>query len=140
MSDQDEALVKAQNTAIQEYSKNVTISETTDDRKTLYQNTILRGNNYSVFVLFCLYYTLCLVVAFVLYKSPNYSIVVKVLVLFIFLVYPHVIRVFELTVYNILSWFKAIVTGTIYTRSSVPFPAPPSSPPIDPIPVVSAAA
>jgi hypothetical protein len=121
-------LVKDQNTTLEELSKNIYESYSTDDRKTMYQNTIVRGNNYYVFLLFCFYYALCAIIAFVLYKSASYSTKIKVLILLAFLIYPFVIGMIELKIYNIFAFLKAIVTGTIYTISSTPFPKPPPSP------------
>lgn len=121
-------LVNAQNKTLEELSKNINESYSTDDRKTMYQNTIVRGNNYYVFLLFCFYYALCAIIAFVLYKSADYSTKIKILILLAFLIYPFVIGIIELKMYNIFAFLKAIVTGTIYTRSSIPFPKPPPSP------------
>jgi hypothetical protein len=121
-------LVNAQNETLKELSKNINESYSTDDRKTMYQNTIVRGNNYYVFLLFCFYYALCAIIAFVLYKSADYSTKIKILILLAFLIYPFVIGIIELKMYNIFAFLKAIVTGTIYTRSSIPFPKPPPSP------------
>lgn len=122
------ALVKAQNATLEELSKNITDSYSTDDRKTMYQNTILRGNNYYIFLLFCFYYALCAIVAFVLYRSTAYSTKIKVLIALGFLIYPFVIGIIELKIYNIFEFVKAIITGTIYTKSSMPFPKPHPSP------------
>lgn len=121
-------LVKDQNATLEELSKNIYESYSTDDRKTMYQNTIVRGNNYYVFLLFCFYYALCAIIAFALYRSADYSKKIKVLILLVFLIYPFVIGIIELKIYNILSFVKAIITGTIYTTSSMPFPKPPPSP------------
>jgi hypothetical protein len=121
-------LVNAQNATLEELSKNIEHSYSTDDRKTMYQNTIVRGNNYYVFLLFFFYYALCVIVAFVLYRSGAYSTRIKVLILLGFLIYPFVIGIIELKIYNIFAFVKAIITGTIYTRSSMPFPKPHPSP------------
>ena len=121
-------LVNAQNATLSELSKNIEHSYSTDDRKTMYQNTIVRGNNYYIFLLFCFYYALCAIVAFVLYRFAAYSTRIKVLILLAFLIYPFVIGMIELKIYNILAFFKALITSTIYTRSSMPFPKPPPSP------------
>ncbi len=128
MSTTEIDLVNAQNETLKELSKNINESYSTDDRKTMYQNTIVRGNNYYVFLLFCFYYALCAIIAFVLYKSADYSTKIKILILLAFLIYPFVIGIIELKMYNIFAFLKAIVTGTIYTRSSIPFPKPPPSP------------
>ena len=128
MSTTETTLVNAQNATLSELSKNITDSYSTDDRKTMYQNTILRGNNYYVFILFCFYYALCAIVVFALYKSADYSTKIKVLIILAFLIYPFIIGTIELKIYNIFAFFKALVTGTIYTRSSTPFPKPPPSP------------
>ena len=128
MSTTEIDLVKDQNATLKELSKNINESYSTDDRRTMYQNTIVRGNNYYVFLLFCFYYALCAIIAFVLYKSADYSTKIKILILLAFLIYPFVIGIIELKMYNIFAFLKAIVTGTIYTRSSIPFPKPPPSP------------
>lgn len=117
-----------QNAALAELSKNIDHSYSTDDRKTMYQNTIVRGNNYYAFLLFCFYYALCAIIIFVLYRSVAYSTKIKVLILLAFLIYPFIISIIELKIYNIFAFFKALVTGTIYTRSSAPFPKPMPSP------------
>jgi len=128
MSDSTALLVNAQNATLSELSKNITDSYSTDDRKAMYQNTIVRGNNYYAFLLFCFYYALCAIVAFVLYKSASYSTKIKILILLAFLIYPFVIGIIELKIYNVFAFLKAIVTGTIYTISSTPFPKPHPSP------------
>ena len=129
MSENELTLVNAQNATLSELSKNIENSYSTDDRKTMYQNTIVRGNNYYVFILFCFYYALCLIVVFALYMSVDYSRIIKVLIILAFLIYPFVIGIIELRIYNIFAFFKALVTGAIYKRSSTPFPKPPPTPP-----------
>ena len=128
-------LVDAQNTAIKETAKNIDDVYSTDGRKAMYETDMMRGNNKNIFLLFCFYYALCLIVGFVLYKSTDYSIAVKVLIVLAFLVYPFVISMIELKMYNIYEFLKAFVFGTIYSSSSTPFPKPPPSP----VPVLRAA-
>lgn len=128
-------LVDAQNTAIKETAKNIDDVYSTDGRKAMYLTDMMRGNNKNIFLLFCFYYALCVIVAFALYKSTDYSIAVKVLIVLAFLVYPFVISMIELKMYNIYEFLKAFVFGTIYSSSSTPFPKPPPSP----VPVLRAA-
>ena len=67
-------LVDAQNAAIKETAKNIDDVYSTDGRKAMYETDMMRGNNKNIFLLFCFYYALCLIVGFVLYKSTDYSI------------------------------------------------------------------
>ena len=118
-------LVDAQNTAITEAAKNIDDAYSTDGRKAMYESEMLRGNNKNIFLLFCFYYALCAIVAFVLYKSSEYSNWVNVLIVLAFLVYPFIISMIELKLYNIYEFLKAFVMGTIYSSSQTPFPKPP---------------
>ena len=128
METQTHQLADAQNLVISETAKNIDNAYSTDERKAIYESEMLRGNNKNIFLLFCFYYALCLIVAFSLYKSVDYSIKVKVLIVLAFLIYPFVISMIELKIYNIYEFFKAFLLGTIYSRSQVPFPTPPPSP------------
>lgn len=128
METQTTQLIDAQNLAISETAKNIDDAYSTDGRKAMYESEMLRGNNKNIFLLFCFYYALCLIVAFSLYKSADYSNKVKVLIVLAFLIYPFVISMIELKIYNIYEFFKAFLLGTIYSSSQVPFPKPPSSP------------
>ena len=134
---QTKQLVDAQNTAIKETAKNIDNAYSTDGRKAMYETDMMRGNNKNIFLLFCLYYALCVIVAFALYKSTDYSIAVKVLIVLAFLAYPFIISMIELKMYNIYEFLKAFVMGTIYSSSQTPFPKP--SPQIVPVlPAVTA--
>jgi len=117
--------IDAQNTAISETAKNIDNAYSTDGRKAMYETEMMSGNNKNIFLLFCFYYALSLVVAFVLYRSTDYSNKVKVLIIFAFLLYPFVISMIELKMYNIYEFFKAFLLGTIYSSSQIPFPKPP---------------
>ena len=119
--------INAQNAILAELSNNINQSYSTDDRKTYYKNIVLRGNNTYVFLLICIYYGLFLWVLFRLYKYSTYSIRIKILIAFMFLIYPFVIGYVETKIYNVLSLLSALVTGEIYTRTSKPYPEP--SPP-----------
>jgi hypothetical protein len=121
-------LVDAQNTAIKETAKNIDDAYSTDQRKAIYEHDMMRGNNKNIFLLFSFYYALCVIVAFILYRSSEYSNWVKVLIVLAFLAYPFIISMIELKIYNIYEFLKAFVMGTIYSSSSIPFPKPPPTP------------
>ena len=121
-------LVDAQNTAIKETAKNIDDAYSTDQRKAIYEHDMMRGNNKNIFLLFCFYYALCAIVAFILYRSSEYSNWVKVIIVLAFLAYPFIISMIELKMYNIYEFLKAFVMGTIYSSSSIPFPKPQPTP------------
>ena len=121
-------LVDAQNTAIKETAKNIDDAYSTDQRKAIYEHDMMRGNNKNIFLLFCFYYALCVIVAFILYRSSEYSNWVKVIIVLAFLAYPFIISMIELKMYNIYEFLKAFVMGTIYSSSSIPFPKPQPTP------------
>ena len=121
-------LVDAQNTAIKETAKNIDDAYSTDQRKAIYEHDMMRGNNKNIFLLFCFYYALCVIVAFILYRSSEYSNWVKVIIVLAFLAYPFIISMIELKMYNIYEFLKAFVMGTIYSSSTIPFPKPPPTP------------
>jgi hypothetical protein len=118
-------LVDAQNKSINETAKNIDDVYSTDERKTMYESDMLRGNSRNIFLLFCFYYALCLIVGFTLYRSSDYSVKVKVFIVLAFLVYPFLISMIELKMYNIYEFLKAFVMGTIYSSSTTPFSKPP---------------
>lgn len=134
MATQTKQLVDAQNNSIMETAKNIDDVYSTDGRKAMYESDMVRGNNKNIFLLICFYYALCVIVAFALYRSVEYSNAIKVLIVFAFLIYPFVISMIELKMYNIYEFLKAFVLGTIYSSSSIPFPKPPPTV----IPVLSA--
>ena len=121
-------LVDAQNTAIKETAKNIDDAYSTDQRKAIYEHDMMRGNNKNIFLLFCFYYALCVIVAFILYRSSEYSNWVKVIIVLAFLAYPFIISMIELKMYNIYEFLKAFVMGTIYSSSTIPFPKPQPTP------------
>jgi hypothetical protein len=121
-------VVDAQNKAIRETSKNIDDAYSTDGRKAMYETDMMRGNNRNIFLLFCFYYALCVIVAFSAFKSTDFSITIKVIIVLAFLLYPFIISMIEIKMYNIYEFLKAFVTGTIYSTSSTPFPKPPPSP------------
>lgn len=106
--------INAQNKTLEEETQNITEEYSSDDRRTFYENISLRGNNAYIFVLFCIYYIMFFGVAFVLYRSVDYSIKMKAFLLALFLFYPFVISMVELKIYNLFMYFKALVTGSIY--------------------------
>jgi hypothetical protein len=110
--------INAQNKTLAEEAKNIGEEYSSDDRRTFYENINLRGNNAYIFVLFCIYYMLFFGAAFVLYKSVDYSAKMKVALLLLFLLYPFLISMVELKIYNTFMYFKALVTGTIYKKSA----------------------
>lgn len=111
--------ITAQNATLEEEAKNIEEEYSSDDRRTFYENINLRGNNAYIFLLFCIYYILFFGVAFVLYRSVDYSIKMKVFLLLLFLFYPFLISMVELKIYNVFMYFKALITGTIYKKSTV---------------------
>jgi hypothetical protein len=127
MSDDTKRIIDTQNVAIGETSKNIDNAYSTDGRKAMYESEMLRGNNKNIFLLFCFYYALCVLAAFSLYKSTDYSIIVKVLIVFAFLIYPFVISMIEIKIYNMYEFVKALLLGTIYSSSQIPFQKQPPS-------------
>ena len=111
--------IEAQNKILAEEAKNIGEEYSSDDRRTFYENISLRSNNAYVFVLFCIYYILFFGLAFVLYKSAEYSIKMKAFILLSFLLYPFVISMIELKIYDTFMYLKALVTGTIYKKSTI---------------------
>ena len=118
-------IITAQNDAIRETEKNMDDAYSTDGRKAMYESEMMRGNNRNIFLLFCFYYALCVIVAFTLYKSTDYSNSVKALIVVAFLLYPFVISMIEIKMYNIYEFLKAFLLGTIYSSSKPPPPPPP---------------
>ena len=108
--------VNAQNKTLAEEAKNIGEEYSSDDRRTFYENISLRGNNAYIFVLFCIYYILFFGLAFVLYRSVDYSIKMKVTLLLLFLLYPFLISMVELKIYNLFMYFKALVTGSTFKK------------------------
>ena len=109
--------INAQNKTLEEEAKNIGEEYSSDDRRTFYENINLRGNNAYIFVLFCIYYIMFFGVAFVLYRSVDYSIKMKAVLLLLFLLYPFLISMVEIKIYNLFMYFKALVTGSIYKKS-----------------------
>ena len=108
--------VNAQNKTLAEEVKNIGEEYSSDDRRTFYENISLRSSNVYVVVLFFIYYILFFGLAFVLYKSVDYSAKMKVVLLLLFILYPFVISMVELKVYNLFMYFKALMTGSTFKK------------------------
>ena len=113
------AAIESQNKTLAEEAKNIGEEYSSDDRRTFYENISLRSSNVYVVVLFFIYYILFFGLAFVLYKSVDYSAKMKVVLLLLFILYQFVISMVELKIYNLFMYFKALVTGSIYKPSRV---------------------
>ena len=108
--------VNAQNKTLAEEAKNIREEYSSDDRRTFYENISLRSSNVYVVVLFFIYYILFFGLAFVLYKSVDYSAKMKVVLLLLFILYPFVISMVELKIYNLFMYFKALMTGSTFKK------------------------
>ena len=71
---------------------------------------------YINFILWCIYYVLCIGVIFVIFfgKNKTFSISYKIFITLIFLIFPIFYLSVELTIYHFFAYIYSLVMGTAY--------------------------
>ncbi len=86
-----------------------------DSQKSGYQTAGLENYNFANTLLFGLYYCIAIAIAYRLYSSIKYSRNIKIVIVMAIVLYPYVISSIESRVYNLIAYYYAIVTGSVYT-------------------------
>jgi hypothetical protein len=107
-------LLKAQN---EEIDKQLKEQYATHKSKTIYTSQkIVELRNFN-FILFILYYisVFILILYFFLLNRTNFSFIIKIIIIILFIVYPFLIQWIELFIYFIYSYIYAFISGIAYT-------------------------
>ena len=113
--------VKWQNDLIQTQQSTYAKQYSSDQQKVKYLIADISYYTYINFILWVIYYILCLaVIYFTFYgKQRGYSTTTKIMIILAFLLYPMLIITLELWLYRLLAFLYSILVGTAYKKDTV---------------------
>ena len=88
----------------------------TDDSKQLFQSKETSNLNYVNGFLFYIYLFLLIIAIFIL-SNHDVSIIYKILIISIAVIYPFVIYPIEFGIYNLFLYIWAVLNGNVYSMS-----------------------
>ena len=112
--------VKWQNDLIQTQQSSYAKQYSSDQQRVKYLVNDIGYYTYINFILWVIYYILCLaVIYFTFYgKQHGYSLSTKVMIILAFLLYPMLIMTLELWLYGILMYLYSFLVGTAYQKDT----------------------
>jgi len=108
-------LVK-QNNKLDSELQNLNAEHSTDYQKSNYQIANIDDYKYYNTILFWLYYLIVTVIIFITITQMEANIAIKILIIFAFVTYPLLINNIEILLYELILYFWAFISGSVYTK------------------------